>query len=265
VYEYSSALLSSVMETLTAEGMITQIIPLTPGRVSFQYIADIVERYNLRGLIIQEFEQLYEITPHLKKLSVPTVCVGDVRDEVENSVRSDSYGAGRDAAAYLWSLGHRSFGVLTASLNDLCQKKRLDGFCEYIKEAGGNPGCIRTKSLSNPEDPHSAVAAAADLANMRGFPDALFSTNSSLTLKLLIELKKFGLTAPENFSLISVEERDELELLETPVTAVKQPVRRMGETSVKMLLGLMRGSLRAPREILACGLVPRGTTRPKKG
>ena len=61
-------------------------------------------------------------------------------------------------------------------------------------------------------------------------------------------------------SLISVEERGELETLELPMTAVCQPTHLMGEAAVRMLINLIRNRQVQEKQIFSCNLVVRNTT-----
>ena len=255
---YTATLFSSIMEMLTAEGMIAQIIPVTPGRLSFQYIREIVEMYSLKGLIIPEFDQLYEVSKHLDRLEIPVIAIGNTELPLKHIVCSDSYQAGRDAAAYFWSLGHRRFGILSMRQTDICQKLRLKGFSEFIAEMGGDTDSIWQKEYNNEED--SATSAVAEMVNQEQRPTAVFVTNSEIALKFMIELRKTGIRIPDEVSLISVEERGELETLELPMTAVCQPTHLMGEAAVRMLINLIRNRQVQEKQILSCNLVVRNTT-----
>lgn len=255
---YTATLFSSIMEMLTTERMIAQIIPVTSSRLSFHYIREIVEAHSLKGLIIPEFNQLYEVSEYLDRLDIPVIAIGNTDLPLKHSVCSDSYQAGRDAAAYFWSLGHRRFGILSMRQLDVCQKLRLKGFSEFIVEMGGDTDSIWQKEYNSEED--SVTSAVAEMVNMEKRPTAVFVTNSKIALKFMIELRKTGIMIPDEVSLISVEERGELETLELPMTAVCQPTQLMGEAAVRMLINLIRNRQVQEKQIFSCNLVVRNTT-----
>ena len=257
-YNYMSTLMSSIIEMLTAEKMIAQIIPITPSRLSFQYIREIVESHSLKGLIILEFNQLYDVSKHLDRLEIPVIAIGNTDLPLKHIVCSDSYQAGRDAAAYFWSLGHRHFGILSMRQTDICQKLRLEGFSAFIAEMGGDTGSIWKKEYNSDND--SVASAVAEMINMGQHPTAVFATNSEIALKFVIELRKTGIQIPADVSVISVEERGELETLELPMTAIGQPTRLMGEAAVRMMINLIHNRHAPEKQILSCNLVVRNTT-----
>ncbi len=258
--DYTAALLTGIMEMLTNEGMIAQIIPMTPGRLSYQYIREIIDRYGLKGLIIQEFSQLYELSSHLSRLDIPVVFVGNTEMTFRHSICSDSYHAGRDAATYFWSLGHRRFGIISASEKDICQRLRIEGFLSVVKEMGSDPAEVWRKGYVNIDD--SVTATAAELVNMEQPPTAIFSTNSTLSRKMLMEFRKMKFRVPDDCSIISFEEWGELDNLETPVTVIRQPTQKMGAAAVRMLIDLLRQRKIGESEIFRCSLVVRDTTLP---
>jgi LacI family transcriptional regulator len=255
---YTATLVSSIMEMLAAEGMIAQIIPITPRRLSFQYIGEIVEAYSLKGLIILEFHQLYEVSKHLDRLEIPVVSIGNTEPPLKHTVCSDGYQAGNDAAAYFWSLGHRRFGILSMRQTDICQRLRLEGFTAFITKMGGYISSIWKKEYNCEND--SLTSAVAEMVNMKQRPTAVFISNSKIALKFMIELRKSDIQVPEDVSLISVEERGELETLELPMTALCQPTRLMGETAVRILINLIQNRQTPEKQILSCNLVVRNTT-----
>ena len=261
--DYGAVLLSSIMEMLSAEGLVGQIIPVTAGRISYHYIRSIVERYGLKGLIIQEFDQLYTLSAQLNELSIPVVSIGNTEDaHIRNVVCCDNYQGGYDAASFLWSQGHRRFGILSMRSSDICQRLRLDGFSAFLRENGGIPDEIWVREFFGIQD--SVTAGVAELVNMEERPTAILSTNSSMAHKFMIDLRKTSLRIPHDLSLISFEERGELAYLDIPVTAITQPTRIMGEAAVKMLINLIRNHNVSTPQVLSCNLEVRATTTPIK-
>ncbi len=257
VQDYTSTLLTGILETLTAEGMIAQIIPVTPSRLSLGYIQDIIKKFSLKGLIVQELAQMHDLSLSIEKLEIPKVFIGNMPSIPANNVRTDSFKAGRDAASYLWSMGHRNIGIISGHQGDYGHKNRIEGFFSIIRENGGDSESIWMKSYDDID--LSVTSAVSELVNMPVRPTAILSLNSTLTLKFLMELRRMGLCVPDDISLISFEESNELENLETPVTSIHQPTKKLGKVSVRMLINLIQGRDVSP-ELLECSLTPRKST-----
>ncbi len=251
---YNATLTTSLMEALTAEDFSVQFIVLSARRLSIKYIESLIREHRLKGLLIPEFDMLYAVSEQLARLPIPVVCIGNL-NRCGCCVSSDSAAAGRDAANYLWSRGHRRFGVISMSRSDLCQNLRLTGFHEAIRELGGNPERIWFREYRSLDD--SVSGAVSALVNMKEPPTALFSTNSQMTLKLIAGLSRCGRRVPEDISVLSFEENGELENLPVPVSVLRQPTRALGEVAVRMLVNRIRGVATPDCEVLNCSLIAR--------
>lgn len=237
---YNSTLLTAIMESLTTEGFVAQLITRKPEQMNADFFRNCIRAYRLKGLIIPEFDTSYRVSRELNSFGIPIVSIGNLNgSESRCCIFVDDPAAGRDAATYLWSLGHRRFGFIGMSHYDISQRQRLTGFSEAIREAGGRPERIWTKEFRDLGD--SATLAALEFARLPERPTALFSTNSFMTQKLLAELHRLGLRPPGDFSIISFEESNELQYLPTPVTVIAQPTRQMGFKAVELLFRLLRG------------------------
>lgn len=257
--DYSSVMLSAIMEELSNEGIMGMIIPVTSGRLSLQYLKSVVDTYSLKGLIIQEFDQLYAVSEQLGRLDLPVVCAGDVPESLNcYSVCLDDYAAGRDAAAHLWSLGHRRFALVSMRLSNSRQLMRVDGFRDFITEMGGDAGDIKVLEYYGIEC--SPAAAIAEFASIPKPPTAIFSTNSTMTRKLLFELRRMKFRVPADISVISSENAGELGELETPVTAIAHPTRMLGSVSVQAMINLMRHRQIPKKQVFNCSLIIRNST-----
>ncbi|MBS1371350.1 MAG: LacI family DNA-binding transcriptional regulator [Lentisphaeria bacterium] len=255
---YNATLVSSIMEELTAENLSAQVIALSPKSFGIDYIAGLVRAHRLRGLLVPEFDMLYAVSERLEKLSVPVVSIGNFSG-IRYRISSDSFRAGRDAANYLWSNGHRRFGIVSMSRTDICQEQRIEGFLETVRQLGGDPEGIWVRDYRSMQD--SVSGAVSELVNMKEPPTGIFSTNSMLTQKLIAGLSQSGLRVPEDISLLSFEEDGELEYYPVPVSVLRQPTRDMGMLAVDMLIKRLRGIEVEETEVLNCSLIIRKSVR----
>lgn len=256
---YNATLVSSIMEELTAENFSAQIIALSPRSLGIGYIAGLVREHRLKGLLIPEFDLLYAVSEKLEKLGIPVVSIGNFSG-IRCRVSSNSFRAGCDAANYLWSNGHRRFGIVSMSRTDFCQAQRIDGFCRTIEQLGGDPDEIWIREFRSLEG-YSVSSAVSELVNMKRRPTAIFSTNSMFSRKLIAGLAQSGLHVPEDISLLSFEEDGELEDFPVPVSVMRQPTRDMGRIAVEMLVKKLRGLEVRENEELNCSLIIRKSVR----
>ncbi len=257
---YNATLVTSIVESLTAENTTVQLLVLTENRFDIAYIRNMVIEHNLKGLIVPEFDMLYAISDQLSELGIPVIRIGNLGYNAEKGsiVCTDNYQAGCDSTNYFWSFGHRSFGIICMKRLDVCQNERVNGFCNTIEKLGGDPGKVWVREYLHLSE--SLASAATELSNMGGKrPTAILSTNSLMTRKLLMELNQIGISVPEYLSIISFEEDRELEHMIPPVTVMAQPTRMMGELAVNKLFKELRGFTTAVEDKLRCSLIVRNS------
>ena len=70
-------------------------------------------------------------------------------------------------------------------------------------------------------------------------PDAILATSDKLTTGCLRSLNKKGIAVPEEIALVGFSNNDLTELLQPPLTIIKQPAFEMGEKATDLLLQLI--------------------------
>src|SRR5205085_465692 len=88
-------------------------------------------------------------------------------------------------------------------------------------------------------------AATARLLSHR--PTALVVANNLMTIGALRALRAAGAAVPGDVALVAIDDPFWAELTEPPLTTLAQPVRRMADEAVKLLLGRIGRRRRAPR------------------
>ena len=259
---YNSTLITSIVEGLAAENCTVQLMALPVKRMNLDHIRSLVIEHGIRALIVPEFNGPYSVSNELDRLGIPIVTIGNIELDGDKSeiVCTDNDTAGSDAANYLWSCGHRRFGVICMDRRNLCHRQRVESFRQTVARLGGDPDEIYLREYD-----HIAESLAPVVTELRNLgdrrPTALLSTNSLLTLKLLNGLHDAGLRVPDDLSLLSFEEDRELAETIPPVTVLAQPTRSMGELAVRRVMKAIRGFESQNEEILRCSLVVRRSVK----
>ena len=81
--------------------------------------------------------------------------------------------------------------------------------------------------------------AVNKLLTLRNKPDAIFTTSDKLTTGCLKTLKRRGLKVPHDISLVGFSNTDIAELIDPPLTVVRQPAFEMGKDATDLLLQLI--------------------------
>jgi len=105
-----------------------------------------------------------------------------------------------------------------------------------------------------------------DLFASRQKPEAIFASADKLTTGCFRILKTKGLSVPDDIGLIGFSNTDLTELLDPPLSVIKQPAFEMGETAISFLLQLIeskRPITDFETKVLSTELLIRGSTRMK--
>ncbi len=180
----------------------------------------------------------------LSRCRKPVVYFDRYVPERGTSVLLDNIAAGRLAAEYLISLGHRRLAVLESSEDALnvCVRDRSEGFRQAVRKHGFDFGREQVLRLDWPE-PSAAfdygyALAETGLARLRARRvTALFAHTDSIALGAMAALGKAGLRVPEDISVIGCDDLDFAAYTNPPLTTVCQPVEELAKQLADVLAG----------------------------
>ena len=81
--------------------------------------------------------------------------------------------------------------------------------------------------------------AVNKLLTLKQKPDALITTSDKLTTGCLKTLKRRGIVIPNDIALIGFSNSDIAELVDPPLTVIRQPAEEMGRAATELLLQLV--------------------------
>lgn len=252
--DYMSTLMSAILETLTNNGYAAQIISAPECKMSFKAVREMCLFHHVRGLIIPEFDYLYNLTDQLRKLNLPILCISDSGNSELYDVRTDDAGTGDLAASYLWNCGHRNLGIIHMRSTDKSHQHCCEGFVHRYRELGGQNKIVSWE-YQNADD--SLLPTVLAFLNSTKRPTAIYCTNSILTRGFLTECNRNNIVIPRDLSLISNEENNEL--LVYDVTVLAHPCRKIGECAANNLLRLITGKKVSSHVVFNCTLYERSS------
>lgn len=180
-------------------------------------------------------EKARESIELLKKLKIPFVMIDRYLEEADcSSVIVNHVQGGYAAAKHLLELGHRRIGCVTGPLSLQDSKERFVGYQKALQEYGitFEPGWI----FEGNYDWESGMKAAEYFAEEKPDVSAIFAFNDMSAYGVYNGLKKKGYLVPGDISLIGYDDIFFSEILDVPLTTVRQPVYDMGVEGVKLLL-----------------------------
>lgn len=172
------------------------------------------------------------------------------------SVHIDNARAAGEAMAHLYSLGHRRVGIVTGPLASPLSRDRLNGVTAQARAVG----LERTLAVVHGDfSIESGVALGEKLLGKKDSPTAIFCFNDEMAIGVLNAARLHGLVVPRDLSVVGFDDIRFAQYSDPPLTTVAQPMREIGERTVRLLLDILDG--RAPESItLPHRLVLRSTT-----
>ena len=179
------------------------------------------------------------------------------------SVHIDNAKAASEAMDHLYRLGHRRIGVITGPLISPLSRDRLEGAKACARKNRALRECLVMKGDFSIE---SGVVAADGLLGSKEPPTAIFCFNDEMAMGVMETAKRRGLRVPIDISIVGFDDIRFARCTDPPLTTIAQPMRAIGEGTVRLLLEILRGPTTPPESItLPHTLVVRSTTAPPEG
>jgi LacI family transcriptional regulator len=164
------------------------------------------------------------------------------------------------ATEHLLELGHRRIAMLTGRPDLQSAQLREQGYRQAMAAAG-----VPVEEQLVPVgayDPAVSVDPARELLSVADPPTAIFAANDVSAIATIEVAAELGLQVPGDLSVVGFDNIPESALCSPPLTTVEQPIRKMGQHAVELLLALIRGDPAETTHItLATNLILRQSTR----
>jgi LacI family transcriptional regulator, repressor for deo operon, udp, cdd, tsx, nupC, and nupG len=178
------------------------------------------------------------------------------------SVHIDNAKAAYQAMDHLYGLGHRRIGIVTGPLVSPLSRDRLSGATARAKKQKAEREFI----VMHGDFSIESGAAAADRLLGRGErPTAIFCFNDEMAMGAIEVAKRFGIRVPQQLSVVGFDDIRFSRHMDPPLTTIAQPMRQLGEGTVRLLLSILAGGHDAetPESVtLPHKLVVRASTGP---
>jgi LacI family transcriptional regulator len=187
------------------------------------------------GLIISPVGNDEQLQAALEGARIPVVLVDrTLRDNRYDAVVLDNKAAVTEAMQYLLSLGHRRIGFISGNPATYTGRHRLEGYRASLKAAGipieddlCQLGGFRAEE---------AYTAALRLLTGPNPPTAIFPANNLMMIGAMKAVRDLGLTCPDDVSVVGFDDFPWAEAFIPQLTTIAQPVRQIGEESVRLLV-----------------------------
>lgn len=187
------------------------------------------------GFIIMPVGVRFNHIVQLLEANIPLVLLDRCIEEIDtNSVVVDNEFGAYQAVEHLIHNGHTHIAIIQGIPNTFTSANRLQGY----KSALSNYNISIQENLIAGKDftKESGYIETKFLLNLDKPPTAIFTTSDLITLGSLEAIFEEKFNIPEDISIVSFDDIDFAPYLISPLTAVHQPKKMMGEIAVKLLI-----------------------------
>ena len=207
-------------QSLIASGLIGGLLMIVP--YDYDILIELCETHQLPYVMV-------DFQGHIPAPNTPTITVTNKKGI-------------HDAMRYLLALGHERIAFITGLMDMASARERLRGYREALEEVG------------LPYD--ESLVVDGDWTQIRGFeqsrdllkrrPDltAIMASDDLTAFGAMDAIKDAGLRVGEDVSVIGFDDIPMASSVYPALTTIRQPMIRMGETAVELLVALLED--RAP-------------------
>lgn len=198
---------------------------------------------SIDGLIISVSSESNNYT-YLKQLherGLPIVFVDRAIEEIEtHKVIADNYKGAYKATKHLIEKGYKKIALLSNNINLSIAQERMEGYKSALSDYK-----IPVKENLIEYCDHGGMIyqevehAMQKLLKQKNKPEAVFAASDKITTGCLRYLKSQKVKVPEQLGLIGFSNTDLTELLNPPLSVIRQPAFEMGEAAMELMLSLL--------------------------
>lgn len=251
---FFSHLVKSIEEKIDAKGY-TMILHYNESNQQDNEAAiELIKEKRLKGLICLggNYDNLHN--DEMQNLHIPIVLASTSSDDLSDnslfsSVNIDNTDAAFMAVDYICKLNHKNIGLITTGEGDkTVGKLRYEG---YKKALSANDILFRREFVEiGGYTFNSGYEAMNRILDKNLEVTAVFVTSDIMAIGACKAILGRKLKIPENISVVGFDGIDYSLYFHPSITTIKQPIEKMGEKSIELLLELINNSKKKNEHII---------------
>ncbi|MER8863013.1 LacI family transcriptional regulator [Mesorhizobium sp. M0751] len=163
----------------------------------------------------------------------------DVPGAIAPRLFADNRRGARLATEHLLDSGHQAIAFVGGPPALLSSRERFGAFEECLERRGLQlePGYV----FFGDYDEESGLRAIRRFAALDNPPTAIFASADMLALGILQGCRKLGISVPADLSLVGFDDIRNVDLLDPPLTAIRQSAEEFGRRAVGLLIDHING------------------------
>lgn len=259
---FFSTLTEAINREARASGYSLTITYINEQKDDIEAILSDMVQNSPSGLLILATEMFAEDIGPFQRLGIPLLLLDSQFDHVDiDTVCINNADGVYKAMDYFYHLGYSNIGYLRSSIRIYNFDQRFTRFRAYAADRK-----VRIEESNIFPLESTTEGAYQDMKRLlkerRDTPDALFADNDIIASGAIRALKEFGLSIPEDVSIIGFDDMPFCEMLEPSLTTIRVFKQEMGTTAVRRLIDVIENPQSKPQKIyISTELVPRRSTR----
>ena len=196
---------------------------------------DLMCAERVAGVVISPTRETNTPCHKLLDAGIPLVTVDRrILDLKVDAVVVDNDGASFQLTEHLIQRGHKRIGAVFGPPETTTGKERKRGYLRALSAYGLTPSPDLV--CSGPPKEALGYQYAKQTLTMSDPPTALYAGNNLLTIGVMRAIYELGLRIPQDIALVSFDELDWMSLVQPALTAVAQPIYKLGSVAARLLL-----------------------------
>jgi LacI family transcriptional regulator len=174
----------------------------------------------------------------LQQADIPVVALDRTLEGADaGEVIVENAGGAEEAVRHLIAHGHKRIACIGYDAKVYTIHQRILGYRRAMKEAG-----LKPEMWTNLTTSAATESLLRQLMSEAGRPTALFTLNNVTTIHALQAVRAMQVRLPRDLAMIGFDDLELAPLLDTPLTAVRQPALELGRSAARMLFEMIRYS-----------------------
>lgn len=230
-------------------------------RESERQCIESLARRRIDGLLLVPVE--HDSVPN-HRLKAPVIFIDRLPPGV-SGVAADHASGARMMAQHLLDCGHRRIGLIAGPDSSNAARLRRGGFTALMGDVFAAQGLrLGDYVFYGDFDPETGKSGFQHFMNMpvATRPTAIMTSADQQAIGALNTAVLSGISVPQTISLTGFDGTMISSLVNPAITTISQPIERLGEVAVQMLLRQTRTETLPEQILLDCGIRPGGTVAP---
>lgn len=256
---YSKVVLE-LINAIKANGKQAMVFPVNPEVNSLTKIVAEVHQYCIDAAIVIS-PATYDVVRSFNTEDFPLVLFNrGTEDSNISAVYCDNFNVGRMAADFFMDQGLTQLGFLSGNNGPTVQMERLEGFTKRVQERGG----VVTHVLDGNYTYASAVPLARQMLASSNRPEAVYCSEDSMAAAVIdVAQREFGLSIPQDLSVIGTDNTPLSEYLNYSITTFAHPLPEMLASTMEILDQLLESNTKQYERVYDMKLVIRDSVKLK--